>query len=431
MALFRILSLDGGGTWSLIQVDALIDMFGENTCGHEILCNYDLVASNSGGSTVLGALIHNMSLSQIREIYSSETSRRALFARLAPWKGLLDLVVRFLTFGYVGARYDSSKKRTRISNVLEDDARRRVVDLPGWIGDDSPQFLICSYDYDLNRAKFFRSDPLSAAASFPRGDDTTLADAVHASSAAPVQYFNSPAVFGDHRYWDGACGGYNNPTLAAVIEVLANAQRYNTSAAEIRVLSIGTGIIALPLGNPGDAWKRFMRALRALLKLRPKDPHDNLVVMPKKRNILRDVGKFADSILEDPPDAASFQAHILLGGGVPPDEAHPVANGPIVRLNPMVRPRRVGDRWEAPEGLEPEEVKLISDLPADALKQKHVKKIENLAQQWLQNGVFNQPIRYSRENSTAEIGHHRYEDAKAQAQVFGLCPSPVEVAKAA
>src|SRR5215471_675377 len=404
MALFRILSLDGGGTWSLIQVDALIDMFGGDTRGHDILRHYNLVASNSGGSTVLGALIHNMRLSDIRPLYSREENRRAFFPRLSFWNGVWDHVAHVLTFGHVGARYDSTKKYTRLSNLLGDDARRRVDELPAWIGGGGgPHFLICSYDYDLNRAKFFRSDTLSAAASFPRGDATTLAEALHASSAAPVKYFNNPAVFGNRRYWDGACAGYNNPTLAAVIEALANAQRYGTTAAEIKVLSIGTGIIALPLADPVG------------------EPADcNLMVIPQKRTILRDVSKFADSILEDPPDAASFQAHILLGGALPADEAHPVTNGPIVRVNPLVRPRKVDGRWQAPEGLTSENIKRLRNLPMDALKQQDMEEVETLIRQWLKNGALNQPIRYSRENSTAEIGHHRYSEAKAQAQTFGL-----------
>jgi uncharacterized protein len=38
---YRILSLDGGGTWALIQVNALIALYTENTPGQTVLqdCN--------------------------------------------------------------------------------------------------------------------------------------------------------------------------------------------------------------------------------------------------------------------------------------------------------------------------------------------------------------------------------------------------------
>ena len=89
------------------------------------------------------------------------------------------------------------------------------------------------------------------------GDDSLpgqLAEAIHASSNAPVNYFNAPAEIGDRRYWDGAIGGYNNPVLAGVIEAAVNAERYGTSLSEIKALSLGTGSVVLPLaqGAPGD-----------------------------------------------------------------------------------------------------------------------------------------------------------------------------------
>jgi hypothetical protein len=34
---YQILSLDGGGAWALIEVRALIDLYGANTAGHNLL----------------------------------------------------------------------------------------------------------------------------------------------------------------------------------------------------------------------------------------------------------------------------------------------------------------------------------------------------------------------------------------------------------
>jgi hypothetical protein len=60
MERYRILSLDGGGSWALIQVKALIELFGLDTPGREVLQNFNLVAANSGGSIVLGCLVEDM-----------------------------------------------------------------------------------------------------------------------------------------------------------------------------------------------------------------------------------------------------------------------------------------------------------------------------------------------------------------------------------
>jgi patatin-like phospholipase/acyl hydrolase len=56
---YRILSLDGGGTWALIQVKALIALYDNEpaTSGHDVLRDFDLVAANSGGSIFLGGLL--------------------------------------------------------------------------------------------------------------------------------------------------------------------------------------------------------------------------------------------------------------------------------------------------------------------------------------------------------------------------------------
>lgn len=56
----------------------------------------------------------------------------------------------------------------------------------------------------------------------PAAKDATLVEAVHASTNAPIRYYDEPAEVSGRRYWDGALGGYNNPVLAAVVEALAN-----------------------------------------------------------------------------------------------------------------------------------------------------------------------------------------------------------------
>lgn len=77
---YRILSLDGGGSWALIQVRALMHIHGKNTRGHKVLSNYDLVAANSGGSIVLAGLIEDLPLTQLLTYFENEQIRRAVFS---------------------------------------------------------------------------------------------------------------------------------------------------------------------------------------------------------------------------------------------------------------------------------------------------------------------------------------------------------------
>jgi len=53
---FKILSLDGGGPWSLIQARGLGAVLGKDTPGLAVLANFDFVTCNSGGSLVVAGL---------------------------------------------------------------------------------------------------------------------------------------------------------------------------------------------------------------------------------------------------------------------------------------------------------------------------------------------------------------------------------------
>jgi patatin-like phospholipase/acyl hydrolase len=66
---YKILSLDGGGTWALIQVKALLDLYGTAVTGRQILQDFDMVAANSGGSIVLGGLIEDYTLTKLLALF--------------------------------------------------------------------------------------------------------------------------------------------------------------------------------------------------------------------------------------------------------------------------------------------------------------------------------------------------------------------------
>ncbi len=77
--LYRILSLDGGGTWSLTQVRALQRLFGEHASGHQVLKRFDQVVANSGGSIVVLAMAGDFTLHQIAELFADIRKRDLLF----------------------------------------------------------------------------------------------------------------------------------------------------------------------------------------------------------------------------------------------------------------------------------------------------------------------------------------------------------------
>src|SRR5262249_47677885 len=109
MAEFRILSLDGGGSWVLIEVMTLIDLFGGKTAGHDVLRQFDLIAANSGGAIVLGGLAKNMTLSALFDLFAdaSTNKRGSLFVETSFFSDPADHAARL---GGIGARYDTEKK---------------------------------------------------------------------------------------------------------------------------------------------------------------------------------------------------------------------------------------------------------------------------------------------------------------------------------
>ena len=110
--------------------------------------------------------------------------------------------------------------------------------------------LIVGFDYDRNRAVFFRSAP-AGRIGWGEGEpaEVSLAGAVHASTNAPVNYFDAPAALplAPDRYWDGGISGCNNPAVVAVVEAIV----LGHSAEDIHLLALGTGSVSLPLAAIG------------------------------------------------------------------------------------------------------------------------------------------------------------------------------------
>ena len=381
MAKFRVLSLDGGGSWALIQVMALIDLYGGNATGHQVLQDFDLAAANSGGSIVLGALVEDMSLTTLLNFFLSEEKRKSIFVE----KPHLPETPKYKTEEKLIGLHAALPQRG--GWLLHDAAADILSSQTG----KAVHLLIVGFDYDRSRSRFFRSAPASGPA-WGDGDaaQVRLAEAIHASSNAPVLFFDKPAEFPSEpgkRYWDGAITGCNNPVLTGVVEAIVLGQTPHAIVA----LSIGTGSVCLPQAPAGA-------------------PKSAIYAPPENPGILHDVEKLATAIVDDPPDAASFLAHVLTGGS--PGVPGPV-DSRVVRMSPMVSPvRDDGGNWALPEGLDEDAFSTLANLAMDAVAQDQVLAIQNLASLWLQDKVSNQPIRTDA-NLKPEVGQGWFSQAKA------------------
>ncbi len=376
---YRILSLDGGGTWALLQAMALRDLFpGQN--GRAILSNFDLVVANSGGSIALAALMLDRHPDDIVDIFQKRAGQ--IFVR----KNWLDrMVQRVLP---IIPKYVAAKKRDGLHAELGPDAD---LSLSSWGAGPKAiagpkgapvKFAIVGFDYDRLRAEFFRSfDPPTGA----NASSASLLDAIHASSNAPVIYFDAPALCDglQRRYWDGAMAGFNNPLMAGVVEAL------NHVTEPIVALSIGTGTKRMA---PTEA---------------TPPPPPAYAAARDKPGIVSDAAKAAGCINDDPPDTASYTAHVILSArpGNP--------QGPVVRMNPFLRPEVINGTWAPPPGFPEPDFSLVHKLDMDVTDEPTIQKIVQLGEAWLQDKVRNQPVRTVSDTLEGSPGDAYYSDAKA------------------
>lgn len=403
---FRILSLDGGGSWSLLQIMTLIDLYrsgGALLTGHEVLRDFDLVIASGSGSLVLGGLVKDMPLTEIRRIFEDEAVCGSIFARRQAPAGMSARLVRHLTG--IGPRYSARGKLDALRRLLNGDlgvaeigdvtldALATRIDVPA-------QLMITAFDYDRNCEIVFRSNPASRAGDFGTPPIATLAEAIHAATTAPLAYVDAPAAISrGRRCWNGALAGGNNPVLAGIAEALAN----GVAAASIEVLSIGAGGVVLPMaGGSEDAASA------------------KLVRQRKAASAGGDLHKLAE-LLDDPPDGASLIAYLTLGHAVPKDGAQPLKDGRLVRLNPLLQPIRLAHGWARPAGLiegdgHDDEFVRLRELPMDAVAAEEIALIRKFAALWHGNAVVNQPIRANADTLDCEIGQRWYSEARAQWQ---------------
>jgi hypothetical protein len=387
---YRILSMDGGGSWALIEIRALIELYSKTTTGHEVLADFDLAAANSGGSMVLGGLLEDMALQDLLGYYEDETMRRRLFSPTSHWG---DRLLRALTG--IGPKYSTENKLIALKQLLPKCGGKTLGQAAQGLGRRAANgtnihLLMIGFDYDANRSAFFRS----AATTGPRWGHgavatATVAEAIHASTHAPVNYFDGPAILpSGGRFWDGGITGCNNPVLAGVTEAIGRGQ----VPTDVVALSIGTGTVTLPPRDP------------------QLDPADSPFVQPPtKSSLLADLRKLATSIMDDPPDAATFVAYVMTGKG--DGIVAPGVMSRIVRMNPQISPAGAPGSWGPPGPMTTQQFIDMVNLDVDAIGQDQVDKIIDYTKLWIVGDVPNQAIREDTTTLAVELGDDKFKEA--------------------
>ena len=195
----KVLAIDGGGIRGLIPARVLAEI--ERRCERRASELFDLVAGTSTGAIIACALTRPQPLAaeRIARIYLDEGPE--IFHR-----SLLERVTS--ADGYVDERYASEGLLTSL--------RRHLAD--AHLADASPPVLLTVYDLERRRAMLLGA-----------GDDVSMVDAAHASSAAP-SYFE-PVRVGERTLVDGGVFA-TNPAMCAYARLDGRAEL---------IVSLGTG----------------------------------------------------------------------------------------------------------------------------------------------------------------------------------------------
>lgn len=408
--MYNILSMDGGGSWALIQVMILQDRYGADARGHEILRKYNMAIANSGGSIVLAGMLLDMKLSQIRDMFQSTNTLKEIFDTT----GIP--VFRDLT----GAYKTSSKKKALVEHLVSDRAPAIVNSMClheiAPLISDHFKVIITGYDYNRERAVYFRSDwnsPMESAKIQARVsgkpvqksfEAISLVDAVHVSTNAPVSYFDKPAEFRVYKEmpdgsqtavdkfgWDGGMGGNNNPIFSGVLEALS----YGIDRSDIRVVSIGTANEMKPVqyNLPGDPDKNNLHFMFERVGI---------------ENDVNDLRKLAKCIIADPPDSATFNTFHLLGLDY-------VQNDPrLIRINPLIKPvlNDEENEWNIPAAnMNVQEMKTFCEVDMATSNPNDIDLIIRFTKEFINGHVDNQGVRIGGKGLRPILGHIKYADA--------------------
>ncbi|WP_299366723.1 patatin-like phospholipase family protein [Winogradskyella sp.] len=442
---YKILSLDGGGSWAILQVLTLKDIFlkrypNKKIKGHEVLRHFDLVIANSGGSMVLAALACNWTFDDIIKLFDDKEIREKIFTKLNFSQKYFPANFMSL-FGVksVGTRYSTTAKKKALEDILIIDNMKRLNDvtlseLPKIIGKESLEIVVTTFDIINKRAKFFRSNMDSKAraevvAGLDHFEQVSLVGAIHGASNAPVNYFDFPAVLVPkikglinkrRRYlWDGALSGFNNPIMAGLTEAFAN----NINRENIHVLSIGTAgklisnedsdnfrdqyystLLGKKIIRTEDGGKiDFDKTLNwKVLGFRIKKPKVFFRLFKGGRFYSSIISNLSQSILFEPQSWASYSAYTSLFSGRI-DNANE-NNRRFIRLSPQI----------IKENNSNELINKLYDLDMDVTKQDEIQLLKSCYDEWKKGTIKNEPVQWTKTIHGDYIfakGHQHYVDA--------------------
>jgi len=212
-------------------------------------------------------------------------------------------------------------------------------------------------------------------------------EVLHASVTSPINNANALATISNTTFCDGAAAGFYNPVVAAVTEAFAN----GIDRSRIEVLSIGTGTLERPRSEdpqPKGKSKRKYEQEELLQRIR-------------------------SAAFNDPPDAATYIAHVMLEQGLPaPGSPPPIVNGKIVRMSPALSMATPSEKSGATGGLA-----LLLETDKGDFEQQNVEAVLKLGEAWLSDKVANQAIRANRD-FRCEVGHDKASAAIARWQAL-------------
>ncbi|WP_066223712.1 patatin-like phospholipase family protein [Formosa haliotis] len=412
---YKILSLDGGGSWAILQVLALKNIFSlkypnREIKGHEVLRHFDLVIANSGGSMVLAGLACNWSFNEIISLFENKSVRESIFKKL-------NFKLRYFPTNFmslagiksIGTRYSTTSKKQALEELLLINNETKLNDftlseLPTIIGKESLEIIITTFDIINKRAKLFRSNEKSKAraeiiANIDHFEQVSLVGAVHGASNAPVNYFDFPAVLVPkikgikntrRRYlWDGALGGFNNPVMVGITEALAN----NVDRKAIHVISIGTGSKLVSDEDSDNFRDEYYTCLLGKRVVRNIDGHIDWQKTKRKIGLFfrlfkgakfysSTISNLSQSILFEPQTWASYSAYISLFSG----KDDPSNDKRFLRLSPQIIKNNNSN----------ELINKLYNLDMDVTEQSEIELLKSCFEDWKNGNLKNEPVQWTK-----------------------------------
>ena len=372
--MYKILSLDGGGSWALLQILTLKERYPDpEITGWTILKEYDLVIANSGGSMVLAALASDWTLDKCLELFDKAEIRDSIFKKSSFWDRYFP--TNFLAPLGFGPKYSTTGKYKGLSDIFKEIKSLKLHELVEKIGEGAPHMAVVTFDAINNKAKFFRSYEDEDE----EFDEVNLVQAIHGSSNAPVNYFDFPARIkanGTEKWyylWDGALGGFNNPVAAGMVEAL----NLGVKKEHIAIVSLGTSNKIISERERKYFYKLYINVLKnRRWKLRMG-----------AKFFMKTVVNQAKTILYEPPDWASYVAYVLRFDY---DLKNTEENATkFVRLSPLIHALDEFD--DATKELVYQLHALDMDLTCD----EDIQLIKECFKAWKEGRILNQPIKTS------------------------------------